>query len=96
MEPTIKNHVQTILLKYRVQKEDADFLVSVADDLGKKQEEKFKYMKDTFLTQKDKTELIKEISDLRSSLSRTVYIVGLAQFLAIIASIIAILKFVAR
>ncbi len=63
--------------------------------------------KELFLTQPDKVELISKISEAEIKLSdrinhveqrllRTIYIVGLVQFLAIIASILAIFNFMLK
>lgn len=46
-----------------------------------------------FLTQKDKDQIIDRIQTVEKSIMKTVYTVGLFQFLAIVGSILAIINF---
>lgn len=73
------------------------------NEIDEHQVKKFDINKELFLTQKDKVELIEKISDSEAKLSdkinavsRAVYIVGLVQFLAIVASVPAIINFMLK
>lgn len=104
MNPTLKNKVSELLVKYNFSKEDASFLTDVLGEIDDRQRTEFEAKMDTLLNQKDKTELIilmqkdkaeliERISTVKSDLTRQIYIVGLIQFLAIITSLIGILNF---
>ena len=69
---------------------------NVLSEIDDKQDKKFEVNKELFLTQRDKVELIEKISDTKTSLMRTIYIVGLVQFLAIVGSLLAIINFMLR
>jgi DNA polymerase III delta prime subunit len=63
----------------------------------------FDINKELFLTQKDKVELLDKVSQVEvrltdkiNSINKSVYIVGLVQFLAIIASMLAIINFMLK
>jgi len=71
-------------------------LSNVLSEIDDKQDKKFEVNKELFLTQRDKVELIEKISDTKTSLMRTIYIVGLVQFLAIVGSLLAIINFMLR
>ncbi len=43
-----------------------------------------------------KADLAKDIAEVKSDLTRTIYIVGLVQFLAIVGSVIGIMSFMLR
>jgi hypothetical protein len=107
MDATLKLKVSEIFTRYKFSKEDAGFISEVLDEIDERQQHKFEVSKDLFLTQKDKVEIVKEVSDVRielidrinivqSSLTKTIYIVGLVQFLAIIASVLAIFNFMLK
>ncbi len=73
------------------------------NEIDKPQVKKFDINKELFLTQKDKVELIEKISDSEAKLSdkitainRALYIVGLVQFLAIVASVLASINFMLK
>ncbi len=73
------------------------FMINITlDEIDERQFQKFELKKDLFLTQKDKVELIDRISNVEKSLTKTIYIVGLVQFLAIIASVLAIFNFMLK
>lgn len=92
----LKLKVSEIFTRYRFSKEDAGFISEVLDEIDERQQHKFEVSKDLFLTQKDKVELIDRISNVEKSLTKTIYIVGLVQFLAIIASVLAIFNFMLK
>lgn len=107
MDATLKLKVSEIFTRYKFSKEDAGFISEVLDEIDERQQHKFEVSKDLFLTQKDKVEIVKEVSDVRielidrinivqSALTKTIYIVGLVQFLAIIASVLAIFNFMLK
>lgn len=96
MDATLKSKVSDIFLKYKFSKEDAGFISEVLDEIDDRQQQKFEMSKDLFLTQRDKVELIDRIQGVEKSVTKTVYIVGLVQFLAIVASVLAIISFVLK
>lgn len=103
MEATLRYKVSEIFTRYNFSKEDADFIAEVLNEIDEHQVKKFDINKELFLTQKDKVELIEKISDSEAKLSdkinainRAVYIVGLVQFLAIVASVPAIVNFMLK
>lgn len=107
MDATLKLKVSEIFVRYSFSKEDAGFISEVLNEIDDRQQQKFEVSKELFLTQKDKVELIREISEVRielldrintaqSSLTKTIYIVGLVQFLAIIGSVLAIFNFMLK
>ena len=57
---------------------------------------KFELSKELFLTQRDKVDLVDRIQTVEKSITKTVYIVGLVQFLAIVASVLAIINFIVK
>lgn len=81
MQTTLKSRVSEIFTKYKFSSEDVVFISG----------------KELFLTQKDKTEIIERIervkTELSSTLYKTIYTVGIIQFLAIVGSILAIFSF---
>jgi len=103
MEATLRYKVSEIFTRYNFSKEDANFLTDVLNEIDEHQVKKFDINKELFLTQKDKVELIEKVSDSEAKLSdkintlnRSVYIVGLVQFLAIVASVPAIINFMLK
>ncbi len=103
MEATLRYKVSEIFTRYNFSKEDANFITDVLNEIYEHQVKKFDINKELFLTQKDKVELIEKISDSEAKLSdkinainRSVYIVGLVQFLAIVASVLAIINFMLK
>ena len=71
--------------------------------IDKHQLKQFDINKELFLTQKDKVELIEKfnqveirLTDKINTINKSVYIVGLVQFLAIIASMLAIINFMLK
>jgi hypothetical protein len=97
MQATLKSKVSEIFTKYNFSREDAGFISDVLNEIDNRQDEKFQVSKELFLTQKDKTEIIERIesvkTDLSSTLYKTVYTVGIIQFLAIVGAILAILTY---
>lgn len=96
MEISLKSKITELLTKYNFSKDDASFLSNVLSEIDDKQDKKFEVSKELFLTQRDKVELIEKISDTKTSLIRTIYIVGLVQFLAIVGSLLAIINFMLK
>lgn len=103
MEATLRYKVSEIFTRYNFSKEDANFITDVLNEIDEHQVKKFDINKELFLTQKDKVELIEKMSDSEAKLSdkinainRSVYIVGLVQFLAIVASVLAIINFMLK
>lgn len=70
------------MFKTRFSEQEATLVIDYFDA---KAEEKISRKKDTFLVKEDKIELIK-----------TIYIVGLVQFLAIVGSVLMILNFMLK
>ena len=106
-DATLKLKVSEIFVRYKFTKEDAGFISEVLDEIDERQQHKFEVSKELFLTQKDKLQILKEISDVKielvdrintvqSSLIKTIYLVGLVQFLAIIVSVLAIFNFMLK
>lgn len=97
MQAALRSKVSEIFTKYNFPREDAGFITDVLDEIDNRQDEKFQLSKELFLTQKDKTEIIERIESVKTELSstfyKTVYTVGIIQFLAIVGSILAILSF---
>ncbi len=93
MQATLKLKISEIFSKYHFSKEDASFISEVLSEIDAKQDEKFQLSKELFLTQRDKTEIIERIEGLNSSFHKTIYTVGIIQFLAIIGSILAIMNY---
>ncbi|HYE56066.1 MAG TPA: hypothetical protein VD996_14555 [Chitinophagaceae bacterium] len=50
-------------------------------------------MKDIFLTKGDKVELIRAMKEDKAELTKAIYVIGLVQFLAIVATVIGIFSF---
>lgn len=93
MDTAVKSKVSEIYGKYNFSNEDAKFLSDVLRDIDERQNEKVEAMKEIYLTKDDKIDLTDRISDGKNSLQKSIYIVGLVQYLAMIASMIAIVKF---
>lgn len=95
MEASLKFKVSEIFTRYNFSKEDAHFISEVLGEIDEHQNQKFEISKDFLLSQKDKVELIEKIADVETrlteqinSINKTIYVVGLVQFLAIIASVL--------
>ncbi len=67
------------LLKKRFSEEEARIVLQYIEEKG---EEKINQKKDVFLTKDDKVDIM-----------RSIYLVGIVQFLAIVGSVLAILSF---
>ena len=108
MQATLKSKVSEIFTKYNFSREDAGFISDVLNEIDSRQDEKFQVSKELFLTQRDKTEIIERVdnvkteliermenmrTELSSTIYKTVYTVGLIQFLAIVGSVLAILNY---
>lgn len=76
------------LLRTKVGEEQAQTLVEFIQTSVK---EEFDNKREVFATKED---LTREISNLRADLLRTIYLVGIFQLIGIIASVIAIVKFI--
>ena len=96
MEASLKYKVSEIFARYNFSKEDAGFISEVLSETDERQNEKFALSKELFLTQKDKIDLVDRIQSVKKSVVKTVYIVGLVQFLAIVASVLAIINFIIK
>jgi hypothetical protein len=96
MEASLKYKVSEIFARYNFSKEDAGFISEVLSEIDERQNEKFALSKELFLTQKDKIDLVDRIQSVKKSVVKTVYIVGLVQFLAIVASVLAIINFIIK
>ena len=96
MEASLKYKVSEIFARYNFSKEDAGFISEVLSEIDERQNEKFALSRELFLTQKDKIDLVDRIQSVEKSVVKTVYIVGLVQFLAIVASVLAIINFIIK
>ena len=74
------------LLKARIGEREAEAFVEI---LEKKVDRKFEEAKDSYLT---KLEFEKRMAEMEVRLTRTMFAVGVVQYLAILASVIAIVK----
>ena len=72
------------LLKAKIGQEEAEAFIEILDN---RVDKKFDEAKEHLATKAD-------LANLETKLTRSIYIVGLVQYLAILASLIAILKFV--
>jgi hypothetical protein len=93
MQATLKSKVSEIFTKYNFSREDAGFLSDVLNEIDDRQDQKFQVSKELFLTQKDKTEIIERIADVKTELNKAIYTAGIIQLLAIIGSVLAIISF---
>lgn len=104
MQATLKLKVSEIFTKYKFSSEDAGFISDVLNEIDNRQDEKFQLSKELFLTQKDKTqvieridnvkvELIERIESVKTDLYKAIFTAGVIQLLAIIGSVLAILSF---
>lgn len=75
------------LLKLKLGEKEAEAFVEI---LETRVDSKFEDAKATLSTKED---LAREIGGLETRLTRAIYIVGLIQYLAMLASLIAIIKF---
>jgi BMFP domain-containing protein YqiC len=80
-----------------------NFISDVLNEIDDYQLKHFDINKELFLTRKDKVELLDKVSQVEvrltdkiSSINKSVYIVGLVQFLAIIALMLAIINFMLK
>jgi hypothetical protein len=96
MEASLKYKVSEIFSRYNFSKEDAGFISEVLNEIDERQTQKFELSKELFLTQRDKVDLVDRIQTVEKSITKTVYIVGLVQFLAIVASVLAIINFIVK
>ena len=81
------------LFKRRFNEDEAKLVIKFLDA---KSEEKYEQKKEVLLTKEDKIELVSKIDASKVDLMRTIYIVGVVQFLAIVGSVLAIVAFLAR
>jgi hypothetical protein len=68
MQATLKSKVSEIFTKYNFSREDAGFITDVLSEIDSRQDEKFQLSKELFLTQKDKTDLIERIDNVKIEL----------------------------
>ncbi len=99
----LKHKVSDIFTRYNFSREDATFISDVINEIDEHQFKQVDLNKELFLTQKDKVELLEKISDTEvrlndkiNTINKSVYIVGLVQFLAINASMLAIINFMLK
>ena len=76
------------LLRTQVGEEQAQSLVEFIQSSVK---DEFDSKRELFATKED---LVREISNLRADLLKTIYLVGIVQLIGIIGSVIAIVKFI--
>ena len=69
-------------------------LFRILGEIDVRQDKKLELGKDLFPSQKEKVELIDIIQIIEKSVSKTIYLLGLVQFLAIIGSVPAIFNLV--
>jgi hypothetical protein len=108
MQATLKSKVSEIFTKYNFSREDAGFISEVLSEIDDRQDEKFQVSKELFLTQKDKTDLIERVDNVKielieriesiktefnATLYKTIFTVGIIQLLAIIGSVLAIINY---
>jgi hypothetical protein len=93
MQATLKSKVSEIFTKYKFSTEDAVFISDVLNEIDNRQDEKFQVSKELFLTQRDKTDIIERIESVKTDIYKTIYTVGIIQFLAIVGSILAIINY---
>ena len=107
MEANVKANLSNIFLRQQFRKEDAEFISALMHNIDEKQETNFMQYKDYFLNKNDKVELIEKISGtrakltekiyaVRNDLSKSIYIAGLVQFMAIVGSVLAIVNFMLK
>jgi len=77
------------LLKAKIGEKEAEAFVEI---LEKKVDRKFEESKDVLATKGDIGNVKEEMAKLEVRLTRAIYIVGVVQYLAILASVIAIMK----
>lgn len=78
------------LLKASIGEKEAEAFVEI---LETRVDKKFEEAKQELATKGDIADLRVEIASMETKLIRSVYIVGLVQYLAMIASLIAVIKF---
>jgi hypothetical protein len=78
------------LLKARIGEKEAEAFVEI---LETKVDRKFEESKDVLATKTDIGKVREDMAKMEVRLVKSVYIVGLVQYLAILASVIAIMKF---
>jgi hypothetical protein len=108
MQATLKSKVSEIFTKYHFSREDAAFISDVLGEIDNRQDEKFQVSKELFLTQKDKTDVIERLDNVKielieriegvkteftGTLYKTIFTVGIIQLLAIIGSVLAIINY---
>lgn len=104
MEAASKLKVLEIFTRYNFDRDDAQFMSDVLNEIDNRQLEKFDLKTANLLSQKDKIELIERIDQVKmefteriqkteTNLLKTIYIVGLVQFLGIVGSVLAIMNY---
>ena len=107
MQATLKSKVSETLTKNNFSREDVGFISEVLNEIDNRQDEKFQICKDLFLTQRDKTEfieridnvkveLVEKIESIKTDMYKAIFTVGLIQLVAIIWSIMGTLNYMRR
>ena len=85
------------ILKQKFGERDASIVIDfIETKIGFEVEANIKHVATKVDLSELKLVLTEDISGLRSELAKTMYMVGLVQFLAIVASIVGILSFIGR
>ena len=81
------------LFKKRFNEDEAKLVIEFFDA---KAEQKYDQKKDTLLTKEDKVELVSKIESSKVDVLKSIYLVSVVQFLAIIGSVLAIMSFMLK
>ena len=81
------------LFKKRFSEEEAKLVITYFDA---KADEKYEQKKDTLLTKEDKIELVSKIESSKIDVMKSIYFVGIIQFLAIVGSVLPIISFMVK
>ena len=81
------------LFKKRFSEEEAKLVISFFDA---KADEKYDQKKDILLTKEDKIDLVTKIESSKVDVMKSIYFVGIIQFLAIVGSVLAIVSFIVK
>jgi hypothetical protein len=81
------------LFKKRFSEDEAKLVITYLDG---KAEEKYEQKKDMLLTKEDKIELVSKIESSKVEVMKSIYFVGIIQFLAIVGSVLAIISFMLK
>ena len=81
------------LFKKRFSEDEAKLVIEFFDA---KADQKYDQKKDILLTKEDKIELVGKIESSKVDVLKSIYLVSVVQFLAIIGSVLAIISFMLR